>query len=185
MDDTVKRYNVIFSGHVLPGYTFDKVKEDVSQTLNLSSTASERLFQRKNRPIVIKKLDSIEKANTYCRTLNRFGMALDIKENLKAAETKSIATSKLEVTCVSEVLPTKRAIAKADVHKVFETAQVMEVKPRFLDLLLDLKKPLLLLLIGFIFCVTYFPYPDGFLLKGFIFGGAIITMGYKSLRSRI
>ncbi len=185
MDDTVKRYNVIFSGHVLPGYTFDKVKEEVSQTLNLSSTASERLFQRQNRPVVIKKLDSFEKANAYCRKLNMFGMALDIKDNLKTTEAKSLATSKFEITNVQEALPPKRVVEKIDTHKVYETVQVIEVKPSLLTSLLDLIKPLFLLLIGFIFCINYLPYPDGFLLKGFIFGGVLIIMGYKSLRSRI
>ena len=185
MDDTVKRYSVIFSGHVLPGYTFDKVKEEVSQTLNLSSTASERLFQRQNRPVVIKRLDSIEKANTYCRKLNRFGMALDIKENLKAAESKIITAPKLEITCVPEVLPPKTVVEKSVVHKVYETVQVAEVKPTLFESILDLKQPLLLLLIGFCFCIIYLPYPDGFLLKGFVLGSVLMILGYKNLRSRI
>jgi hypothetical protein len=184
MDDSVKQYKICFSGQVLPGNTLDEVKERTARALKLSVAASERLFQQQGLPIVIKRFESLEKANIYCKKLNRLGMVLDIEEQINLPVSNLTKAHDLSIVPIQKKLNTNTAIVtseKGGRNKIYETIEVVESNSSFIELALLLKLPIFLLLIGFFLCIVYLPYPDGLLRKGFIFGSVLLFIVYNTL----
>jgi len=186
MNDIVRQYKVIYSGDVLPGTTREEVRLKVTQKLKLSDSASQRLFQQNSKARVIKRLTTLDKANSFRNKLNSLGMVLDIEEEVLEQPNEDGIENKLELIPKSENYsanlsdenePTMGDSVESSEQAHNENA-IFTVIERYLNI------STFLILLGLTFCVIYLPFPDGFLRKGFLLGAAILLFGVRSFRRR-
>lgn len=76
----MRRYKIIFSGIILPGYDIEQVKNDIQKTLKLSDSQATGFFSGK--PITIKNDLPFEQAHSIKTALEAKGLLINIEEYL-------------------------------------------------------------------------------------------------------
>jgi hypothetical protein len=74
----MRRYKIIFSGIILPGYDIEQVKSDIQKILKLSDSQAIAFFSGK--PITIKNDLPFEQAHSIKTALETKGLLINIEE---------------------------------------------------------------------------------------------------------
>ena len=79
MNENQNQYKVVFAGQLMPDMTLEQVKSKLKSQLKLPDKSIARLFNPEGKPIVVKRLDSAEKAELMSAKFAKLGMVLDIE----------------------------------------------------------------------------------------------------------
>jgi len=199
----MSQYQLVFSGELVEGKTRAQIEPIIIKTLKLSDNAVNTLFQASTKPVVLKRVSSLEDANNLCGKFRKLGLVLDIKQaksKLKCEKQRAPKTPKLSLQAIDKPIapktpdlslqPLKKTVTKinqppnaSEEHE--ETKAEDNKLISGLNLIKSILQPtILMVIIGLYISINYFPYPDGFLRNGFVVGMLVLSFGIVRLKRR-
>ena len=168
----MSEYKLVFSGKLSEGCSVEQASANLKNGLKFTDQAVAQMFKPRMKPLVVKRVESLDKANQLCSRFLKLGVVLDIIES---------DTEAVNQTGAAAPVPAKAAAVKKPVAEDPQSAE--ETGPGVADRLKGVLSAIfslsiLSVLLGIFLCYTYMPYPDGMLRHGFIAGLVALFVGW-------
>lgn len=175
-----QQYKLVFSGRLTPGKTSRDVKPLVANALKLSDHSLQQLFNNPGKSIVIKRVDTLEQADAFCKKLGAMGMIVEIKSDHVASKSAPVSNVQNRLS-LAEKAPDK-PIEKTENNDAAEEPSTGFVVGSIRALI---GWPVILCSLAAILLFSYSPYPGGYLKYGFVLGMFVFLLAFKSFMNRL